>query len=153
MVEMQQLTLDFYDCNWRTHGWAGGKHGTEEQYRAWREMTQDEITGRWGPVSYMVAIVMRRQAGSARVPQWEEEAATACAVQNMHIQAGAWPGLACYWSSWHAAARDSPSMQAFLRMQDEDRCLGFFIVAACDPGIKDGRRRSPETHNSVEWRG
>ncbi len=56
------------------------------QYAAWRRMTEAEISGRWGPVSYMVAICVRRQAGSKRLPLWEEAAATACAVQNMHLQ-------------------------------------------------------------------
>ena len=82
----------------------------------------------------------------------EEAAATACAVQNMHLQASASRGLACYWSSWHAAARDSGEMHGFLKLGAEDRCLGFFMVAACDPELKDGRRRERETHNSVEWR-
>ena len=43
-------------------------------------------------------------------------------------------------------------MKSFLGMEDEDRCLGLFIVAACDANLKDGRRRAPEAHNSVEWR-
>ena len=107
---------------------------------------------RWGPVSYMIAIVNRRQAGSKRMPEWEEAAATACAVQNMYVQASAHAGLACYWSSWHDAARDSRDMRRFLAMGDEDRCLGFFIVAACEPRLKDSRTRRPETHLSVEWR-
>ena len=71
-----------------------------------------------------------------RFLEWEEIAATACAVQNMHVQASQVPGLACYWSSWHDAARDSDAMRAFLDMGAEDRCLGFFVVAACDPGLK-----------------
>ena len=33
------------------------------------EMTEEEIDCRWGPVSYMVAIVMQRQAGSKRMPE------------------------------------------------------------------------------------
>jgi len=93
MVEMQRMTLAFYDADWREVGWAGGKRGSEAEYLAWRKMTEGEITGRWGPVSYMVAIVVRRQAGSKRMPEWEEAAATACAVQNMHIQASTQPGL------------------------------------------------------------
>ena len=161
MVEMQRLTLDFYDNNWQTHGWADGKHGSKKQYQEWRAMTEEEITGRWGPVSYMVAIVMRRQAGSKRLPEWEEAAATACAVQNMHIQASAsctLPdvqnnlGLACYWSSWHEAVRDSREMHTFLDIGVEDRCLGFFIVAACDPALKHEGKRDRETHLSAEWR-
>lgn len=151
MIDMQRMTLAFYDANWREVGWAGGKRGSETEYLAWRQMTEKEIHGRWGQVSYMVAIIMRRQAGSKRVPEWEEAAATACAVQNMHLQASAEPGLACYWSSWHAAARDSDDMRDFLGMECEDRCMGFFIVAKCEPGVSDNRTRT-EAHLSVEWR-
>jgi hypothetical protein len=43
-------------------------------------------------------------------------------------------------------------MHAFLGMGDGDRCLGFLIVAACEPALKDSRTRQPETHLSVEWR-
>eukprot|EP00937_MAST-01D_sp_MAST-1D-sp2_P000581 g581.t1 len=153
MVEMQELTLAYYDTHWRAVGSGDGKKGgTEAAYRKWRRMTEEEITGRWGPVSFMVAIVMQRQAGSKRMEEWEEAAATACAVQNMHLQAAADPGLACYWSSWHAAARDSDAMRDFLKMGHEDKCFGFFIVAACDPACKDLRTREPQTHLAAEWR-
>ena len=103
-------------------------------------------------MSFMIAIIMRRQAGSKRIPEWEEAAATACAVQNMHIQATSFPGLACYWSSWHDAYRDSEEHKRFLGMGGEDRCLGYFIVAASKPHLKDKRSRSAATHMCVEWR-
>lgn len=153
MIEMQRLSLDFYDSNWQQFGWASGKTGTEEDYQKWRLQTERSVTGRWGPVSFMIAIVMQRQAGSKRMPEWEEMAATASAVQNMHLQASAFPGLGCYWSSWHDAARDSDEMKTYLRMSTEDMCLGFFIVAdACDPNLPDNRKRSPAKHLAVEWR-
>ena len=95
---------------------------------------------------------MQRQAGSKRIAEWEEAAATACAVQNMHIQASAFPGLACYWSSWHAAFRDCDEHKTFLGMGSEDKCLGYFMVAACDPKLKDSRRRTAETHMMADWR-
>ena len=147
MEKMQQLTLEFYDRNWQTTGWANGKHGTEEEYRKWRAMTEE------GSRAAGAQLVLRRDrhAAPSRLeedPGMEEAAATACAVQNMHIQAGASPGLACYWSSWHDAFRDSAEMKTFLGMEDEDRCLGLFIVAACDENLKDSRRRAPEAHNS-----
>ena len=153
MVEMQELTLKFYDKNWRTTGWANGVTGDEEEYRKWRDMTEEEITGRWGPCSYMIANVMRRKAGSVLMPEWEEAAAVACAVQNMHIQACVTPGVACYWSSWHDAARDSKEMATFLGIEPHDKVLGFFIVAACDPKLKNrsaNKDRTPGGH--VEWR-
>ena len=68
----------------------------------------------------------------------------------MHIQAGACRGWRV--TGPHDAFRDSAEMKSFLGMEDEDRCLGLFIVAACDPALKDSRRRAPEAHNSVEWR-
>mgnify|MGYP002803607012 FL=1 len=152
MREMQRLTLCFYDENWQTTGWAGGKHGSENEYREWRAKTEEEIYGRWGPVSYMIAIIMRRQAHpEKRMPEWEEAAAVACAVQNMHIQATAFPGLACYWSSWHVAARDSSEMKTYLGMEHEDKCLGFFMVAACRADLPDRRIRHLEDE-AAEWR-
>lgn len=113
---------------------------TEEEYRQWRQARQVEISGRWGPVSYMVVICMMRQAGSKRMPEWEEAAATACAVQNMHIQASAHAGLACYWSSWFGTFRDSDDMRDFLG-----------IGADKGKGRRDGRRRPPVADH-VEWR-
>jgi hypothetical protein len=43
-------------------------------------------------------------------------------------------------------------MRAFLGMGEEDRCFGFFIVAACEKGLKNNGVRRPETHLSVDWR-
>ena len=151
MVEMQRMTLLYYDKNWKTVGWGSGHHGSEEEYQAWRQVTQDEITGRWGPCSHMIAIVMRRQTGPKRLPEWEEAAAVAAATQNMHIQSTKFPQLACYWSSWHEAARDSDEMKEFLHMEPEDKCLGFFIVAQVKGHIQDRRVRN-RSLMAVEWR-
>jgi len=154
MIEMQELTLQYYDNHWKEVGWGSGTTGTQEDYDKWRAMTHCEITGRWGPCSHMIAIVMRRQAGPKRLPEWEELAATAAAVQNMHVQSTKFPELACYWSSWHAAARDSDEMKEFLGMEQEDKCLGMFVVAQRDPkrcSTKDRRKRDPSIMR-VEWR-
>mmetsp|Transcript_625 Transcript_625/g.1365 ORF Transcript_625/g.1365 Transcript_625/m.1365 type:complete len:281 (-) Transcript_625:199-1041(-) len=148
MVDMQLLTLDYYDVHWKDLGcWS-----SEEVYQSFRNCTQDEITGRWGPVSYMIAIVMRRQAGPKRFPEWEEAAAVACAVQNMHTQSTKFKHLACYWSSWHNAARDSMEMKKFLDMGDEDKCMGFFIVAQAKNPEFQVRRTRERSLLDVEWR-
>lgn len=146
IVEMQRMTISYYDTHFEAH-WS-----SKADYLKWRDTIEQEIEGRWGAVSFMVGIVVRRQAGSKRMPEWEEAAATACAVQNMHLQASAQDDLACYWSSWHSAARDSDEMRDFLDIGNEDKCLGFFIVAPAKPGLKDRRRRSADKHLSVEWR-
>lgn len=155
MVKMQHVTLAYYDKHWKEVGWGSGTTGTETEYRKWREMTEGEITGRWAPCEYMIAIVMRRQAGQKRLPEWEEAAAVAAATQNMHLQSTKFPKLACYWSSWHERARDSDDMKEFLGMDVEDKCMGFFIVAQRDTSdqttMKDRRRRSRDIME-VEWR-
>jgi len=151
MREMQEFTLKYYDQHWKTLGWGSGKVGTEEQFQAWRKMTQEEIDGRWGPCSYMIAITMQRQSGQKLFPEWEEAAATAMAVQNMHLQSTKFENLACYWSSWHDSFRDSNEMKQFLNMKMEDKCFGFFIVAQMKSGQKDRRKRDTEMLK-VEWR-
>lgn len=156
MVEMQNMTLEYYDHNWENHTWnsKNSEQTNEEAYKKWRQTTLDEITGRWAPCSHMIAIVMRRQSGPKRLPEWEEAAATATAVQNMHIQSTKYPQLACYWSSWHDAARDSDEMKSFLKIGAEDKCMGFFIVAQRDPrrcSTKDRRSRN-RSLMEVEWR-
>merc|ERR1719245_2855249 len=152
MVTMQQLTLEFYDQNWKQTGWASGDQGSESEYQKWRAMTEEEISGRWGPVSYMIAIIMQRQAHpEKRMPEWEEAAATACAVQNMHIQASAEDGLGCYWTSWHPEFRDSEELSGYLGMEKEDKCLGFFVVGRDGKvGRSDQRVRNLKDH--VEWK-
>lgn len=152
IIDMQELTLQYYDQNWSRVGWGSGKKGTEEEYQAWRKNTQDEIKGRWAPCSYMIAIIMRRQTGPKRLPEWEEAAAVAAATQNMHIQSTKFPLLACYWSSWHDAARDSEEMKEFLNMGPEDRCMGFFIVAQVKKNAKSDRRKRDRSLLAVEWR-
>ena len=93
MVKMQNLTIKYYDQHWKDVGWAKGVHGSIFDFEAWRQMTKDEITGRWAPCSHMIAIIMRRQAGPKRIPEWEEAAAVAAATQNMHIQSTKFPQL------------------------------------------------------------
>jgi len=153
MVDMQKMTLDYYDKNWQEVGWANGCTGTKEEYEAWRQMTEEEITGRWAPCTHMIAIVMRRQSGPKRLPEWEEMAAVGAAVQNMHVQSTKFKKLACYWSSWHDAVRDSDEMKEFLGMEPEDKCMGIFCVAQKDPkrSSKDRRKRD-RSILQVEWR-
>lgn len=70
----------------------------------------------------VIAICMRRDPAES-VPEWEEIAAVACAVQNMWLTATAY-GIGAYWStpnSIHAA-------QEFLELQEGEQCLGFFYM-------------------------
>lgn len=76
-----------------------------------------------------IAICSKRQANPDKLqPEWEEMAATSCAVQNMWLQ-GTALGLAGYWSSWQGeSVCNSPQMKKFLGLGQEDSCLGFYIL-------------------------
>lgn len=70
----------------------------------------------------VILICMQRDA-QARVPEWEELAAVACAVQNMWLTATAL-GLGGYWSTPAAIAE----MDELVPMNTGERCLGLFYL-------------------------
>lgn len=79
--------------------------------------------------SCIIAICMKRDP-EERLPEWEELAATACAVQNMWLTCTA-HDIGCYWSS------PAPALHAdkFLGLGEGERCLGLFYM---------GRHEMPE---------
>ncbi|MGI9242205.1 MAG: nitroreductase family protein [Verrucomicrobiales bacterium] len=72
----------------------------------------------------VILICMHRQ-DSGKIPEIEELAAVACAVQNMHLTASA-AGLGAKWSSPPICYH--PAINAALGLADDDRCLGLFYV-------------------------
>lgn len=82
----------------------------------------------------IIAICMQRDP-EERLPEWEEIAATAMAVQNMWL-ACTELGIGCYWSS--------PSlikyMDDFFHFKKGERCLGFLYMGYFDMPLGDGHR-------------
>ncbi len=70
----------------------------------------------------IIAICMQRDP-EARIPEWEEIAAVACAVQNMWLTCTA-HGIGSYWSTPTAALQGD----AFFGLQAGERCLGLFYM-------------------------
>jgi nitroreductase len=95
--------------------------------------------------SYVIAICMKRQE-SGKIPEVEEIASVACAVQNMHLTATAY-GVGAYWSS--GAQVYSDEMKDFLGLGEKDRCLGFFYVGYPYGKIPKGVRKS--ISDKVQW--
>ena len=84
-------------------------------------------------------------------PEWEELAATATAVQNIHLMVTA-HNLAGYWTSWGPeAARDSSRVKKWLGLEDEDRCIGAFLLGSSDRGDSYRASRGP-WQNKVTWK-
>ncbi len=60
---------------------------------------------------------------SGLLPEWEEIAATAMAVQNMYLTSTA-QNVGCYWSSHAVTAQ----LGKFLNLEENQKCLGLFYM-------------------------
>lgn len=78
------------------------------------------------------------------VPEWEEIAATAMAVQNMWLCCTEL-GIGGYWSS--PALIDH--MGPFLKLNEGERCLGFFYMGKFDGGLPE--RQPGPWESKVTW--
>lgn len=95
--------------------------------------------------SHVIAICMERDAKES-VPEWEEVAATAMAVQNIWLSASAY-GIGAYWSS--PSTIKSSSCQAFLNLSEGQRCLGFLFMGYHQMP-EQAAKRSP-IQEKTEW--
>ena len=82
----------------------------------------------------IIAICMKRDE-QERLPEWEEIASVACAVQNMYLTCTAY-GVGCYWST------PKPALEAhgFLGLGEGERCLGLFYMGYHDLPDIPGKR-------------
>jgi nitroreductase len=93
----------------------------------------------------IIAIIMERHEESG-VPEWEELAAVACAVQNLWlaVHAKGWGG---YWSTPEAIFR----MQTFLQLSEQQRCIGLFYLGVPREGVTITGRRG-DINQKIVWR-
>lgn len=89
----------------------------------------------------VIAIVV---AYSGAVPQWEELAATACAVQNLWLASAA-AGIGGYWSSPGTIKH----MRELLALANNEECLGFFYMGYHEEKLRLGNRRPVE--EKIQW--
>lgn len=82
----------------------------------------------------VIAICMERDA-TGSVPEWEELAAVACAVQNMWLTCTAY-GIGSYWSTPKAALEGDE----FFELKTGERCLGLFYMGYHDLPELPGKR-------------
>ena len=91
----------------------------------------------------VIAIVMQRDP-EERIPEFEEIAAVAMAVQNMWLTCTVL-GLGCYWSTPRAALEANE----FLDLQPGQRCLGLFYLGWHEMPELPGKRKPVE--EKVVW--
>ena len=91
----------------------------------------------------IIAICMQRDP-EERVPEWEEIAATAMAVQNMWLTCTEL-GIGSYWSSPGLIRY----MDEFFELSSGERCLGFFYMGYADE-VPEVVPREPIS-DKVQW--
>lgn len=106
---------------------------TAEKYS---EFKSNKILAKSEQSGSIIAICMQRDPNES-VPEWEEIAATAMAVQNMWLQAHSMK-IGAYWSS--------PSYKKYLNehieLKPNERCLGFFFMGKYDGELPTGERKT-----------
>ncbi|MBU2995247.1 nitroreductase [Cellulophaga baltica] len=91
----------------------------------------------------VIAICMQRDPEES-VPEWEEVAAVAMAVQNMWLMCTEL-GIGAYWSSPGLIKY----MGEFFEMNRGEVCLGFFYMGNYDEKVSDAVRMPLE--DKVDW--
>lgn len=92
----------------------------------------------------IIAICMQRDL-SESVPEWEEVAATAMAVQNMWLTAHSLQ-IGAYWSSPGLIKY----MDEFFELKEGESCLGFLYLGKYDEPLPEGVRNTT-IEDKTEW--
>lgn len=103
------------------------------------ERTMDKVKR-----SACIILICFQRDPKERIPEWEEIASTAMAVQNMWLTASQMK-IGTYWSS--TALRQE--VDKFVELKEGERCLGFFYMGKYDGELPDGKRG--DLDDRVEW--
>lgn len=93
----------------------------------------------------VIAICMQRDPKES-VPEWEEIAAVACAVQNMWLTCAA-HGIGAYWSSPKSMTERTPA--DFLNLKEGEKCWGLFYMGYHEMPEMAGKRQP--INDKIEW--
>lgn len=91
----------------------------------------------------VLAIIVNRDP-EQRIPEWEEIASVAMAVQNIWVALDQY-GLGGYWSSPPLINH----LHEHVSMKENERCLGFFYIGHCEPTDRIKPRKPIE--DKIEW--
>lgn len=102
----------------------------------------DSITEKAEQASCIIALNV--QLNPDKVPEWEELAALACAVQNMALTAEAL-NVGTYWSSPGMLA----DLKEYLNLGEQEKCFGLFYMGYHQEPYREARRTPIE--EKVKW--
>ena len=88
-------------------------YSTFKERKVWEKVEKSAV---------VIAVCMQRDP-KERIPEWEEIASVAMAMQNLWLSLGT-EGLGGYWSSPAFIDKMGP----FLNLAEGEKCLGFFYL-------------------------
>jgi len=91
-----------------------------------------------------VILVSMQRDEAERIPEWEEIAAVACAIQNMYLTCTAYD-IGCYWSS----PKLMQYFEEFIPFNSGEKCLGIFYMGYCDKETLRTKRKPVDL--KTEW--
>jgi nitroreductase len=110
------------------------------------KLKYDKIKMLGDNVSHIIIAWMKRVANH-KIPEIEEIAATAAAVQNLLLAATA-KGIVSFWST--SGLTHHPAMHKELNLGEEDKVLGIIYLGYSDEPVKEGSRVIPLS-DKIEW--
>ncbi len=142
---------------WRFVVYSGDKVGafTERHAELFRENTPEasftpqkyeKIKALSENVSHIIVVWMKR-VPNHKIPEIEEVAATAAAIQTLLLAATA-NGIATFWST--GGLTHHPAMRAELGLGEEDRVMGILYMGYSDEEPREGSRSIPVTEKT-QW--
>lgn len=110
-----------------------------------KELTYKKLQEQPLKASHIIAIGMKRSANK-NIPEVEDVAAVACAVQNIYLSVTAY-GFGGYWTTGGITYR--PQAKSFFDLGENDKLLGFFYIGhVAIPST--GASRKP-VEEKVKW--
>lgn len=106
---------------------------------------RDKLLDSAARASHLIMVVMKRDP-AYRVPEEEEMAAVAAAIQNVLLGATAM-GIASFWSTGGMARH--PALRRHLQLGEEDRIVGLVYLGYTDEPDRKGQRKIPLADKTV----
>lgn len=95
--------------------------------------------------SHIISIGMKRDVKKS-VPEIEEVAAVACAVQNIYLTAAAYQ-IGCYWATGGVTYMEEA--KSFFELGPDDKLMGFVYLGITNNKWPEGRRKP--VSNKIRW--
>ncbi|MES2456957.1 MAG: nitroreductase [Bacteroidota bacterium] len=102
----------------------------------------DSITEKADQASCIITLNLKLH--SDKVPEWEELAALACAVQNMALTAEAL-NVGAYWSSPGMLA----DLKDYLNLDEQEKCYGLFYMGYHNEPVRAAMRQP--VADKIKW--